>query len=50
MDRNGIEITQKLDSSANPKLINKPIDIIYLKKDNESEIMIKTNSGKYIFL
>lgn len=41
-DRNGIETTQKLDSSDNPKRINELIDIIYLKKGNEYEI-IKDN-------
>ena len=41
-DRNGIETIQKLDSSENPKRINELIDIIYLKKDNEYEI-IKDN-------
>jgi len=41
-DRNGIETTQKLDSSENPKRINELIDIIYLKKENEYEI-IKDN-------
>lgn len=41
-DQNGIETTQKLDSSENPKRINELIDIIYLKKENEYEI-IKDN-------
>ncbi|UKM65363.1 DUF3592 domain-containing protein [Flavobacteriaceae bacterium GSB9] len=41
-DRNGIETTQKLDSSEKPKRINELIDIIYLKKENEYEI-IKDN-------
>ena len=41
-DRNGIKTTQKLDSSENPKRINELIDIIYLKKENEYEI-IKDN-------
>ena len=41
-DRNGIKTTQKLDSSDNPKRINELIDIIYLKKENEYEI-IKDN-------
>jgi hypothetical protein len=41
-DRNVIETTQKLDSSENPKRINELIDIIYLKKENEYEI-IKDN-------
>lgn len=41
-DRNGIETTQKLDSSDKPKRINKMIDIIYVKKENEYEI-IKDN-------
>ncbi|WP_435138567.1 hypothetical protein [Formosa sp. A9] len=38
-DRNGIEMTQKLDSSENPKRINELIDIIYLKRENEYEIV-----------
>ena len=41
-DQNGVETTQKLDSSENPKRINELIDIIYLKKENEYEI-IKDN-------
>jgi hypothetical protein len=41
-DRNGVETTQKLDSSENPKRINELIDIIYLRKENEYEI-IKDN-------
>jgi hypothetical protein len=41
-DLNGIETIQKLDSSENPKRINELIDIIYVKKENEYEI-IKDN-------
>ncbi|WMI64796.1 DUF3592 domain-containing protein [Aestuariibaculum sp. YM273] len=48
-DKNGIETTQKLDSSANPKRINQPIDIIYLKKDNEYEIIINSEFWKTYF-
>ena len=48
-EKNGIETTQKLDSSANPKRINEPIDIIYLKKDNEYEIMINSEFWKTYF-
>lgn len=48
-DSNGIEITQKLDSSENPKRINGRIDIIYLKKDNEYEIMINSAFWKTYF-
>ena len=48
-DKNGIETTQKLDSSANPKRINEPIDIIYLKKNNEYEIMINSEFWKTYF-
>ena len=48
-DKNGIDTTQKLDSSANPKRINEPIDIIYLKKDNEYEIMINSEFWKTYF-
>lgn len=48
-DKNGIETTQKLDSSANPKRINEPIDIIYLKKDKEYEIMINNEFWKTYF-
>lgn len=48
-DRNGIETTQKLDSSENPKRINELIDIIYLKKDNEYEIMINSDFWKTYF-
>jgi len=49
LEKNGIETTQKLDSSANPKRINEPIDIIYLKKDNEYEIMINSEFWKTYF-
>lgn len=31
-EQNGIKITQKLNSSDNPKRINEHIDIVYLKK------------------
>ncbi|RKN82524.1 DUF3592 domain-containing protein [Ulvibacterium marinum] len=48
-DKNGIETTQKLNSSANPKKINQPIEIIYLKKDNEYEIMINSEFWKTYF-
>lgn len=48
-NRNGIETTQKLDSSANPKRINEQIDIIYLKKNNEYEIMINSDFWKTYF-
>lgn len=48
-DKNGIETTQKLDSSANPKRINQPIEIIYLKKDSEYEIMINSDFWKTYF-
>jgi len=48
-DKNGIETTQKLDSSANPKRINELIDIMYLKKDNEYEIMINSDFWKKYF-
>ena len=41
-DRDGIETNQKLDSSDKPKRLNELIDIIYLKTDNEYEI-IKDN-------
>jgi len=49
MDKDGIETTQKLDSSANPKRTNEPIDIIYLKKDNEYEIMMNSNFWETYF-
>lgn len=48
-DKNGIETTQKLDSSENPKRINQPIEIIYLKKDNEYEIIINSDFWKSYF-
>ena len=48
-DKNGIEITQKLDSSENPKRINEQIDIIYLKRDNEYEIIIDNEFWKVYF-
>ncbi|MFI1742967.1 hypothetical protein [Thalassobellus sediminis] len=48
-DKNGIETTQKLNSSANPKKINQPIEIIYLKKDKEYEIMINSDFWKTYF-
>jgi hypothetical protein len=48
-DKNGIETTQKLDSSENPERINQVIDIIYLKKNNEYEIMIDSQFWKKYF-
>ena len=48
-DLNGIETTRKLDSSENPKRINELIDIIYLKKENEYEIMINSEFWKTYF-
>lgn len=39
-DKNGIEATQQLDCSENPKKVNQIIDIVYLKKGNEYEIVI----------
>ncbi|MDT0622946.1 DUF3592 domain-containing protein [Croceitalea vernalis] len=48
-DKNGIETTQKLDSSENPKRINQPIEIIYLKKDEDYEIMINSDFWKTYF-
>ncbi len=48
-DRNGIVTTQKLDSSENPKRINELIDIIYLKKGNEYQIMINSEFWKTYF-
>ena len=49
IDKNGIETTQKLNSSSNPKKINQPIEIIYLKKDSEYEIMINSEFWKTYF-
>lgn len=49
-DKDGIETTQKLNSSSNPKKINQPIEIIYLKKDNKYEIMINSEFWKTYFL
>ena len=46
---NGIVTTQKLDSSENPKRINELIDIIYLKKGNEYQIMINSEFWKTYF-
>jgi len=48
-DKNGIKTTQRLNSSANGKQINEPIDIIYLKKDNEYEIMMNSSFWKKFF-
>ncbi|MFD2565005.1 DUF3592 domain-containing protein [Aquimarina rubra] len=48
-DRNGIQTSQKLNSSANPKRINEQIDIIYLKKNEEYEIMINSEFWKIYF-
>ncbi|WP_420321149.1 hypothetical protein [Flagellimonas sp.] len=48
-DKNGIETTQKLDSSVNPKRINQPIHIIYLKKEGEYEIMMNSEFWKTYF-
>ena len=49
IDKNGIEATQKLNSSANPKQLNQSIEIIYLKKDSEYEIMINSVFWKTYF-
>lgn len=48
-DRNGIETTQKLDSSENPKKINELIEIIYLKKGDEYEIIRNSEFWKSYF-
>ncbi len=48
-DQDGVHTTQKLDSSANPERINELIDIIYLKKENEYEILINNNWWKNYF-
>ncbi len=48
-DKNGIETIQKLDSSESPRRINQPIDIIYLKKGNDYEIMIDSTYWKTYF-
>ena len=48
-NQNGSVTTQKLDSSENPKKINQLIDIIYLKKNNEYEIMINNEFWKSLF-
>jgi len=48
-DKNGIETTQKLDSSENPERINQVINIIYLEKNNEYEIMIDSQFWKRYF-
>ncbi|WP_421813563.1 hypothetical protein [Flagellimonas sp.] len=48
-DRNGIETSQKLDSTGNPKKINEVIDIIYLKNGNEYEIIINSVFWKSYF-
>lgn len=48
-NQSGIAITQKLDSSENPKKVNEFIDIIYLKKDNNYEIMINSDFWKRYF-
>ena len=48
-DRSGNEITQKLTMSENLKKINQPLDIIYLKKDGEYEILINNDFWKTYF-
>ncbi|WP_242134275.1 DUF3592 domain-containing protein [Aestuariivivens marinum] len=48
-DKNGVEITQKLDLSEPQKRINELIDIIYLKKDNEYELIINNVFWKTYF-
>ncbi|WP_411768379.1 DUF3592 domain-containing protein [Winogradskyella sp. A3E31] len=48
-DNNGIERIQKLNTSADPKRINQPIQIIYLKKDNEYEIIVNSEFWKTYF-
>ena len=49
IDKNGIKTTQKLNSSTSPKQINKLIEIIYLKKDNEYKIIINNEFWKTYF-
>lgn len=48
-DRIGIETSQKLDSSENPKRINELLDIIYLKNGDEYEVMINNKFCKSYF-
>ncbi|WP_368668183.1 hypothetical protein [Flagellimonas sp. S3867] len=48
-DRNGIETSQKLDSSEKPQKINESIDIIYLKNGNEYEVMVNSKFWKSYF-
>jgi len=48
-DKYGIITTQKLDSSANPKRINQPIEIIYLKEGNKYEIIENNQFWKSYF-
>nr|WP_293304334.1 hypothetical protein [Allomuricauda sp.] len=48
-DQNGLQVTQKIESSANPKRIKKPMDIIYWKKDNEYEIIENNNFWNFYF-
>lgn len=39
------EVTQKLDSSENPKRINQQIEIIYLNRNNKYEILLNNVSS-----
>ena len=48
-DRNGHQVTQKMESSANPKRIKKLMDIIYWKKDNEYEIIENNRFWNFYF-
>ena len=49
IDKDGVETTQELDSSENPKRINEMIDIIYLKTNSEYEIIIDSDFWKTYF-
>jgi hypothetical protein len=48
-DRNGLQVTQKMETSANPKRLKKPMDIIYCKKDNAYEIIENNNFWNFYF-
>lgn len=48
-DRNGTEITQQLTTTVNSKKINQYLEIIYLKKNNNYEIIINSEFRTKIF-
>lgn len=45
----GIDVTQQLNTSGNPKTINQIIEIFYLREGDDYKIVINSNFWKTIF-